>query len=375
MNEENVEAFDDEPVEQGTIGVGMGGSCPVCRAPVDLGQEFCLECGSPIRFTPRQRSSQRGSTRSGTLAPTPQPKRSGFPWIPFLIVLALIGGGVAFALVDGGSSSSSSKKTESDEPSLPEITNSVPETTSTTQTVTLQDCDPAQPLDGTQPAVTPGSTTAQPAVTGDAASTGDPTGTSDPAAGEQIPSLAPNGSESAAGDAFADPSVPSTTSTDESGAETVTVDQDGNLCSPTSDGTTTTPGGTDTGTSTNPGTDTGASTNSGAGGTGTGATASGDWPSGTDGWTVIVAGYPTQERATQRAADLQEDGFSDGGVLFSSDFTSLCPGIYVVFSGVFTSEAKARSRMAELEKSNYAGMYAREIRASGPAAQGCTAAN
>ena len=46
---------DDEFVEPGTIGVGMGGSCPVCRAPVDLGQEFCLECGSPIRFTPRQR--------------------------------------------------------------------------------------------------------------------------------------------------------------------------------------------------------------------------------------------------------------------------------------------------------------------------------
>ncbi|MCW2926210.1 MAG: hypothetical protein JWM86_178, partial [Thermoleophilia bacterium] len=102
--------------EPTSIGVGMGGSCPNCRAPVDLGQEFCLECGAPIRFSPRTRRPQR---RPGgavtTTTSTPPPGASGFPWIPFLVVLALIGGGLVLALVGGddGAKSKASGSTES----------------------------------------------------------------------------------------------------------------------------------------------------------------------------------------------------------------------------------------------------------------------
>ena len=59
MIDDDLHHDDEDAPEPGTIGVGMGGSCPVCRAPVDLGQEFCLECGAPIRFTPRQRRQPR----------------------------------------------------------------------------------------------------------------------------------------------------------------------------------------------------------------------------------------------------------------------------------------------------------------------------
>lgn len=346
---------DDEFVEPGTIGVGMGGSCPVCRAPVDLGQEFCLECGSPIRFTPRQRRQPRPGSRPAAPAAGPPPRKSGFPWVPFLVVLALVGAGIAFALVEGGAESTGSKgKDGGTEPALPTITNETPETTSSTETTTLQDCDPSQPLSGTEPAVVDDSSL-------------------DPSTdGEQIPSLSPDGSDSAdPTDDFTGSDVPSIEPTDAD--STVTVDQNGNLCASqdtSADGSTPPVDGSTDGSGT-PGTDTSGTDTAGT--DTSGSTASGDWPAGKDGWTVIVAGYPTAERATQRAVDVQEDGFDDSGVLFSTDFQSLCPGFHVVFSGVFDTQGEAQKRLDELAANpDYANMYVREIKASGSRPSSCT---
>ncbi|MCZ4497379.1 MAG: hypothetical protein JWM25_1964, partial [Thermoleophilia bacterium] len=152
-HDSDLEATDDVA----GIGVGMGGSCPECRAPVDLGQEFCLECGSAIRFTGRQRRGQRaGDPRPRSAAPAaPIPGRS-FPWAPFAIILILVIGGLGFALMDGDSASSS-KGTKSDttEPALPSITNSTPERTTSTETV--ETCPDGGGFAGTEPAVEDGS--------------------------------------------------------------------------------------------------------------------------------------------------------------------------------------------------------------------------
>ena len=329
---------DEDSVEPGTIGVGMGGSCPNCRAPVDLGQEFCLECGSPIRFVPGKPRKKR-SRMPAAAAPGPR-KGQGFPWIPFLIVLALVIGGIAaFALVDDGAGSKATgSDTESTE-AFPSITNTPPpETTTATSTTTLQDCDPAQPLDGTQPAV--------------------PNGGDLGAGGETVPSFEDSSGGLDDGSAFDD--VPSIEPNDTSSSDaTVTVDQFGNLCEDTGGLDGTTPPIDDAPT-----------------GDASSTTTSGDWPSGRDGWTVIVAGYDNEARAQQRAADVQEDGFSDSGVLLSTEFQSLCPGIYVVFSGTFTERAGAEDRLGELNAlPDYAGMYVREVQRSGPAPSGCTTAN
>lgn len=343
---------EDPGVEPGTIGVGMGGSCPTCRAPVDLGQEFCLECGAPIRFTPRQRQRRGARPAPGAGAPAVERRAkrgSGFPWVPFAIVLVLVLGGAGLALVDGGDKGGSGTAGDSTEPALPTITSEPPTTEdSTTLTTTLEDCDPTRPLDGTEPAIED--------TADDAADA-----TIDPNTGEQIPELDDGLGDASDLGGFDDTSdvgvddgtdVPSTEA-DESGAATVTVDQDGNLCPSTDESTT--PGATDT--TTTETTDTDATSTSGT------------WPTGRDGWTVIVAGYNTgsnpQAQAQQRAADLQEDGFSDSGVLFSTDFNSLCPGIHVVYSGVFDSEAKASQREDELIDKGYAGMYVREVRVGG----------
>lgn len=336
---------DDEFVEPGTIGVGMGGSCPVCRAPVDLGQEFCLECGSPIRFTPRQRRQARPGSRPAGPASGPPPRKSGFPWVPFLVVLALVGAAIALALVGGGKESTGSPSKDSGvEAALPTITNETPTTTSSTETTTLQDCDPGQPLGDTQPAIV------------------DDPSLDSSTDGEQIPSLSPDGSDSAEPtDDFASSDIPSIEPT---GADsTVTVDQDGNVCDEQ--------GGSTDGAAPPIDSPTDVADTSGTDTNTTGAT--GDWPSGKEGWTVIVAGYPTEERATQRSVDVQEDGFEDSGVLFSTDFLSLCPGIHVVFSGVFDTEAQAKARIDKLSaKPDYAGMYVREIKTSGSRPSGCT---
>jgi hypothetical protein len=352
-----VSEFDDlerDELEPGAIGVGMGGSCPVCRAPVDLGQEFCLECGSPIRFTPRQRRQERGAARgagvgaaAAAAAAAPPGRLAGFPWVPFLVVLALIGGGVAFALVDGGGSSSTSAKgKDTSESALPSITNETPTTDTNSSQVTTPGCNA-----GSQPAVTD-------------PLTGAPTATTP---GEQIPAIGDGTATQPTTPGAA--GVPSTTP---SSGGTATVDENGDLCPTT--GTPTDPTAT-TPTTTTPTTATTATTSTTATTTTNGSTASGGWPDGKEGWTVIVAGYDTQARAAQTAADLQDDGYTDGGVLFSTDYPSLCPGFYVAFSGVFDTEAKAKARLSKLsDTGNYAGMYARKISKTGTRPASCQSA-
>jgi hypothetical protein len=63
-------------------------------------------------------------------------------------------------------------------------------------------------------------------------------------------------------------------------------------------------------------------------------------------------------------------------VLLSTEFPSLCPGFYVVYSGVFDKRAQADARLTELSaKPDYAGMYVREVRSTGTPPSSCTKTN
>jgi hypothetical protein len=73
-----------------------------------------------------------------------------------------------------------------------------------------------------------------------------------------------------------------------------------------------------------------------------------DWPSGTDGWTVVLASYPQtrgRKAADARAKQARRKGLPQVGVLDSSSYASLHPGFWVVFSGVYGSEAEATSAL------------------------------
>ena len=84
-----------------------------------------------------------------------------------------------------------------------------------------------------------------------------------------------------------------------------------------------------------------------------------DWP-GTDGWTVILASTRSEDEA-RRIADSVAAGGEEAGVLFSSDYVSLNPGYWVVFSGSFSSRAEAVDHTRSVS-GRHPGAYPREIR-------------
>jgi len=73
-----------------------------------------------------------------------------------------------------------------------------------------------------------------------------------------------------------------------------------------------------------------------------------DWPAGRDGWTITLASLPKTEGrrpAVLRAREARRHGLRLVGVLDSSDYASLHPGYWVVFTGVYGTQAEASSAL------------------------------
>jgi hypothetical protein len=88
-----------------------------------------------------------------------------------------------------------------------------------------------------------------------------------------------------------------------------------------------------------------------------------EWPVGQNGWTIVLASSPQSSgraAATREARQALDGGLTDVGVLNSDEFSSLHPGFFVVFSGVFSSEREARSNL-DTAKASYPQAYARQI--------------
>lgn len=86
-----------------------------------------------------------------------------------------------------------------------------------------------------------------------------------------------------------------------------------------------------------------------------GTTSIADWPSGADGWTVVLASYPQtggRKAADARAKQARAKGLPQVGVLDSSSYASLHPGYWVVFSGIYGSEAEATSALEPARKAS-----------------------
>jgi hypothetical protein len=89
-----------------------------------------------------------------------------------------------------------------------------------------------------------------------------------------------------------------------------------------------------------------------------------EWPPGMSGYTIVLRSIPTsagRAAAMRDARKASDAGVTDVGVLESSDYTSLHPGYYVVFSGVFDTMAEARSSLPNVRSSGYGEAYARRI--------------
>ena len=67
-----------------------------------------------------------------------------------------------------------------------------------------------------------------------------------------------------------------------------------------------------------------------------------------DGWTIVLASVPQAEGrrpAALRAREARKRGLRRVGVLDSSSYASLHPGYWVVFTGIYASEAEATSEL------------------------------
>jgi hypothetical protein len=88
------------------------------------------------------------------------------------------------------------------------------------------------------------------------------------------------------------------------------------------------------------------------------------WPGGTNGYTVVLNSVPTSSgraQAVRLAKAALHAGLKEVGVLDSSRYSSLHPGYYVVFSGVFDSLAETQPTLASARSSGYPTAYARPI--------------
>jgi hypothetical protein len=88
------------------------------------------------------------------------------------------------------------------------------------------------------------------------------------------------------------------------------------------------------------------------------------WPAGRSGYTVVLESIPTgggRSLALARAREASRAGLPQVGVLESSRFSSLHPGYYVVFSGIYPSRAQADRARAAASAKGFRASYSRQI--------------
>jgi serine/threonine protein kinase len=95
------------------------------------------------------------------------------------------------------------------------------------------------------------------------------------------------------------------------------------------------------------------------GGGSEGSVGLGDWPGGS-GYSAMIGAFSSQARARRWQLQAVRRGL-DAGVLFSSEFNSLRPGYWVVFSGSFDSESEAAARAARAQQLGYSDSYPRFV--------------
>jgi hypothetical protein len=89
-----------------------------------------------------------------------------------------------------------------------------------------------------------------------------------------------------------------------------------------------------------------------------------EWPRGRSGWTLVLASSPTsakREAAVAKAEQALADGLPQVGVIDSSRYSSLHPGYFVVFSGLYDSLSAAQEAASRAANAGYGNAYGRRI--------------
>jgi len=88
------------------------------------------------------------------------------------------------------------------------------------------------------------------------------------------------------------------------------------------------------------------------------------WPAAANGWTIVLVSYPKQggrASALTTAAKAVKAHLRQVGILDSGDYSSLQPGYYVVFTGIFPSKDQADNAVSTAKQAGFGGAYSRQI--------------
>jgi hypothetical protein len=88
------------------------------------------------------------------------------------------------------------------------------------------------------------------------------------------------------------------------------------------------------------------------------------WPSGKNGWTIVLASLPKaggRTAAVAKAKEAADAGLAQVGVLDSSRYSSLHPDYWVVFTGIYDTRGQAESALDTAASAGYDGAYARPV--------------
>jgi cell division septation protein DedD len=89
-----------------------------------------------------------------------------------------------------------------------------------------------------------------------------------------------------------------------------------------------------------------------------------EWPAGKSGWTVVLGSLPTANGrafALAQARAAEHSGLQAVGIIDSSQYASLHPGYYVLFTGVYTSFDDANTAATTAQSRGYRRAYPRRI--------------
>jgi len=84
------------------------------------------------------------------------------------------------------------------------------------------------------------------------------------------------------------------------------------------------------------------------------------WPADKAGYTVVLESLPVaggRANAVARARRAKRNGIKDVGVLVSSQYSSLHPGYYVVFAGIYGSQAQASAGVGSAHGRGFPDAY------------------
>jgi hypothetical protein len=88
-----------------------------------------------------------------------------------------------------------------------------------------------------------------------------------------------------------------------------------------------------------------------------------EWPLSQNGYTVVIASIPSgagRAVAIRKAQETLRSGLPEVGVLDSAEFSSLHPGYYVVFSGIYDDQRSALAAVPRVQRL-YPAAYIRPI--------------